>query len=92
MVLESVFHSSLCEYLKREMCSIEALQQSCGKENTSVRKTFQLGSVMQTNKKIGMQTMDDSLYELFVMGKISKNTALEYSVDYASMRSRIKVV
>ena len=94
MVLESVISQQLMLNTSNGRCAaIEVMHSNPAVRNTIREgKTFQLGSIMQTNKKIGMQTMDDSLYELFVMGKISKNTALEYSVDYASMRSRIKVV
>ena len=94
MVLESVISQQLMPNTSNGRCAAFEVMHSNPAVRNTIRegKTFQLGSVMQTNKKIGMQTMDDSLYELFVMGKISKNTALEYSVDYASMRSRIKVV
>ena len=94
MVLESVISQQLMPNTSNGRCAAFEVMHSNAAVRNTIRegKTFQLGSVMQTNKKIGMQTMDDSLYELFVMGKISKNTALEYSVDYASMRSRIKVV
>ena len=94
MVLESVISQQLMPNTSNGRCAAFEVMHSNPAVRNTIRegKTFQLGSIMQTNKKIGMQTMDDSLYELFVMGKISKNTALEYSVDYASMRSRIKVV
>lgn len=94
MVLESVISQQLMPNTSNGRCAAFEVMHSNPAVRNTIRegKTFQLGSIMQTHKKIGMQTMDDSLYELFVMGKISKNTALEYSVDYASMRSRIKVV
>ncbi|MHC4660459.1 MAG: type IV pilus twitching motility protein PilT [Planctomycetota bacterium] len=44
-------------------------------------KTFQLPSVMQTGKRLGMRTMDDSLAELFDNGVISKETAKYYAED-----------
>ncbi|MCK5517400.1 MAG: PilT/PilU family type 4a pilus ATPase, partial [Desulfobulbaceae bacterium] len=38
-------------------------------------KTFQMASVMQLGKNIGMQLMDDSIVTLFQEGKISRETA-----------------
>ncbi|MGN1267790.1 MAG: type IV pilus twitching motility protein PilT, partial [Dorea sp.] len=39
-------------------------------------KSFQIPSHILTNKKIGMQTMDDALFELYVSGKISADDCL----------------
>jgi twitching motility protein PilT len=39
------------------------------------KRTFQLFSVMQTGKKLGMQLMDDSLMDLLKSGQISKEEA-----------------
>lgn len=52
-------------------------------------KTHQITSVMQTNKKIGMQTMDDNIYVLYRNGYISKNQAISFSQDSVSFSKRI---
>jgi twitching motility protein PilT len=39
------------------------------------KRTFQLFSVMQTGRKLGMQLMDDSLMDLFKAGHITKEEA-----------------
>ena len=44
-------------------------------------KEHQLYSVMQTSRNIGMQTMDQSLAELFLSGKITRDMALDHCVD-----------
>ncbi len=44
-------------------------------------KTYQIQTAIQTGMKFGMQTMDNSLINLFRQGLISKNTALDYAVD-----------
>lgn len=44
-------------------------------------KTHQIQTAIQTGMKFGMQTMDNSLINLFKQGLISKNTALDYAVD-----------
>lgn len=51
-------------------------------------KTFQIPTVMQTNRKAGMITMDDALYELFINGKITAENALYYSQDHMAMAKR----
>ncbi len=40
-------------------------------------KTYQIPSIMQTGRSIGMQTMDESLMELCKAGKISAETAYQ---------------
>ena len=51
-------------------------------------KTFQITTVIQTNKAAGMITMDDSLAELYQRGDISKETALLACHDRAAMEKR----
>lgn len=52
-------------------------------------KTFQIPSMIQTNRKAGMITLDDALYELYVMQKISAETALTFAQDYAYLSRKI---
>lgn len=40
-------------------------------------KTFQIPSVMQTGKALGMQSMDDAIHRLLHEGRVSKQTAFE---------------
>lgn len=44
-------------------------------------KTFQIQNVIQTGTKAGMQTLDESLIDLFRRGLITKETALQYCVE-----------
>lgn len=44
-------------------------------------KTFQIVNAMQTGARLGMQTMDHSIFELYSKGIIDKETALMYSID-----------
>ncbi|MEJ5227131.1 type IV pilus twitching motility protein PilT [Thermodesulfovibrio sp.] len=44
-------------------------------------KTHQILSIMQTSKKIGMQTMDDALIDLLQQGKITPEDAYERATD-----------
>ncbi len=52
-------------------------------------KSYQIPSMMQTNRKAGMITLDDSLYELFVQRKVSAETALSFAQDYNYLSRKI---
>lgn len=53
------------------------------------QKSHQILSVMQTNKKIGMQTMEDAILDLLRMDIITKEDALSFSTDIAGMERRL---
>ena len=46
-------------------------------------KTFQIHSIMQTGRKIGMQTIDQHLKELVDSGQVTREEALVYADDKA---------
>lgn len=52
-------------------------------------KTHQLSSVMQTNKKNGMQTMDDALYDLYMQRFIDREQALAYAQEPINLSNRM---
>ena len=52
-------------------------------------KTYQIPSVMQTNKRMGMQTMDDAIYDLYVRNIISDTEALRYAQDISYIQKRL---
>ncbi len=52
-------------------------------------KSHQLTSVMQTNRKLGMITMDDSIQQLYFEGKITKETAIQFAVDPDAMEMKL---
>lgn len=52
-------------------------------------KTFQITSMMQTSKKLGMQTLDDAIYDLYLSGKIDAEHALNYSQDPIALEKRL---
>ena len=49
-------------------------------------KTYMLPGIMQTGKNVGMITMDDSLRNLYMKGKISQEETLFRSEDKVQMR------
>jgi twitching motility protein PilT len=44
-------------------------------------KVHQIYSIMQAGKKFGMQTMNDALYQHYVQGNVTLETALQFSSD-----------
>lgn len=54
-------------------------------------KTYQIPSVIQTNKKIGMQTMDDAIYDLYMKSYIDAKTAVSFAHDASGMTQKINL-
>lgn len=52
-------------------------------------KNHQIESIIQTNKKIGMQTMDDCILELYQKGLVTENVALEFAQDVPALEKRM---
>ena len=52
-------------------------------------KTHQLLSVMQTNRRQGMITMDDALAQLYMDYKIDREMALQFAQDQEYIRTRL---
>ncbi len=59
------------------------------KANIRDGKTFQIPQTIALNKKIGMCLMDDSIYDLYIRGKISGENALYYAQDRSAMEKKI---
>ena len=54
-------------------------------------KTYHIPSIMQTNKRAGMQTMDDALYDLFMRKVIDGDTAVTYAQNPVSMNRKVNL-
>jgi len=52
-------------------------------------KTFQIQSVLQTNRRAGMITMDDAIYELYLKDEITKDTAFRFAQNLPYLTKRI---
>lgn len=52
-------------------------------------KAHQIPSIMQTSKKLGMQTMDESLFNLYLKHRIDGANAVEYAQDTAAMQQKL---
>ena len=55
-------------------------------------KTYQISSVMQTNRRAGMQTMDDALYDLYMRKLIDGDNAVTYAQDPVSMNKKVSLL
>lgn len=53
-------------------------------------KTYQIDNTIASNRMSGMQTMDDSIYQLFESGKITAETAIQYSFHTEMMKKKCK--
>ena len=53
-------------------------------------KTFQIPSIMQTNRKAGMVTLNDALLELVDSGQIEPKEAYLKSVEKASLVTSLR--
>ncbi len=52
-------------------------------------KSHQLPSVMQTNRKIGMITMDEAIQQLYFDGRIDKEQAINFAQDPDAMEMKL---
>lgn len=52
-------------------------------------KSHQIESTIQTNRKIGMITMDDALMDLYIKGDITRDNAILFAQDKAGLMNRI---
>ena len=91
-VLECVVSQQLIPRQNREgrVAAIEVmLSNSAIRNHIRESKTFQIASVMQMNRKLGMITMDDALLELYRAGDISLESAMSYAQDPVALRKRL---
>ena len=52
-------------------------------------KSHQIPSVIQTSRKSGMITMDDSIFDLYTAGRVSKDEAITFAQDKAALNKRL---
>ena len=66
------------------MHSVPAIQS-----NIRDGKTHQIPSTIQTSKKLGMQTMDDAIFDLYQQLKISADVALEFAQEPELLKRKL---
>lgn len=52
-------------------------------------KNYQISSFIQTNRKLGMQTMDDAIFDLYMKGMISKEQTVAFAQDMLTMERKV---
>lgn len=52
-------------------------------------KSHQLKTVMQTNRKLGMITMDETIAQLYEDGRISKEMAIQFAQDSDGIKNKL---
>ncbi|MBQ3665878.1 MAG: type IV pilus twitching motility protein PilT [Lachnospiraceae bacterium] len=93
MVLEAVISQQLLPTAdqKRRVAAFEVMISNPAIKNLIREgKTHQIQSMIQTNRKIGMQTMDDALYDLYRRGEITGQTCASYAQDIVNMDKRLR--
>ena len=91
-VLESVISQQLLPTSdgKGRVAAFEVMHGSPAVKNLIREgKTHQIDSIIQTSKKLGMQTMDDALFDLYLKHKIDGAKAVEYAVDPVGMQEKL---
>lgn len=93
MVLEAVISQQLIPTAdgRRRVAAFEVMITNPAIKNLIREgKTYQIQSMIQTNKKIGMQTMDDALYELYRRGEITGEKCVAYAQDVVNMDKKLR--
>ncbi|TCT16893.1 twitching motility protein PilT [Natranaerovirga pectinivora] len=91
-VLESIVSQQLLPTVdeKGRVAAFEVLHANAAVRNLIREgKTHQIESIIQTNKSIGMTTMDDALYDLYLNGYITSEKALLYAQNPISLKRKL---
>ena len=92
MVLESVISQQLIPTAdkKSRVAAFEVMHSTPAIKNLiREAKSPQINSTIQTSRKLGMQTMDDAIFDLYMKGDIDKENAVSYAQDGQIMEKRI---
>lgn len=92
MVLESVISQQLIPTAdkKSRVAAFEVMHSTPAIKNLiREAKSPQINSTIQTSKKLGMHTMDDAIFDLYMKGDIDKENAVSYAQDSQIMEKRI---
>ncbi len=93
MVLEGVISQQLIPTAdgKGRVAAFEVMLANAAIKNMIREgKTYQIQSMIQTNGKLGMITMDDAIYQLYRMGTITGEQALIFAQDRAFIEKRLR--
>ena len=95
MVLEAVISQQLLPTVdkSRRVGAFEVMLMTTAIKNLiRENKVFQIDSMIQTSKKLGMITMDDAILDLLIKGEISTETALSFAQDRTTFERKINII
>jgi len=91
-VLECVISQQLCPTAdgRGRVAAFEVMHATAAIRNLIREgKSHQIDGMIQTSKKMGMQTMDDALFELYLKHKIDGATCIEFAQDPLVMQEKV---
>ena len=90
-VLEAVVSQQLIPRVGGGRCAAFEVMHANSAIRNLIRenKSHQITSTIQTNRKVGMMTMDDAIMELYMRGEINRDDALLFAQDKTTMSNRI---
>lgn len=91
-VLQAVVSQQLIPKKDTEnLCAVHEIMLSTNAIKNLIRegKTHQIQNIIQTSKDLGMVSMDNSLINAYKSDMISKNSVLEYCIDYDNIKDEI---
>lgn len=94
-VIEAVITQQLIPTIdnKGRVAAFEVMHSTSAIQNLIREgKTHQIDAVIETSRKLGMQTMDRAIYELHVRGLVSAENAVHFSKDPATMARNLNLV
>ena len=91
-VLEAVISQQLVPTAdgKARVAAFEVMHANAAVRNLIREgKSHQLTSVIQTNRKMGMMTMDEALSQLYYTGRISREMAIQFAQEPDTMETKL---
>ncbi len=91
-VLEAVISQQLIPTAdgKKRVAAFEVMHANHAVRNLIREgKSHQLTSVIQTNRKMGMMTMDEAISQLYYTGRISREMAIQFAQDPDAMELKL---
>ncbi|HEX3021370.1 MAG TPA: type IV pilus twitching motility protein PilT [Lachnospiraceae bacterium] len=91
-VLESVISQQLIPTIdgKGRVAAYEVMHATPAVKNLiREAKTHQITSIIQTSRKVGMQTMDDAIFDLFLKRKIDAKNAVHFAQNPATLEGKL---
>ena len=90
-VLEAVISQQLIPRVGGGRCAAFEVMHTNSAIRNLIRenKSHQIESTIQMNKKRGMITMDDAIFELYMKGDIDRNDAITFAQDKTTMMGKI---